>query len=149
MAMVKDIFKLFAGSSYSLSIVFSVIYYLLFAHGPTPGFWEKILMLLIGIVIIVFYSLTIFSTKKRVGIYFVKDGAQKIVLMSFFIVILTAAAQYFVLLIFFWKNPPISVGIPYSIYSFSAGRIIFSGLLYNLVFFVSTNVLIDKIKMRI
>jgi len=146
--MGKDIIGLFKRNSYPFSIFLAIIYYAFFTNEPTPGFWEKILIILAGVTIIIFYGLANFSTDKRFVMDFMKEGVLRTLVISLFIVFVTAVAQYFVLSIFFWKNPPVSVGIPYSIYSFSAGKLILSGFLYNCVFFVATNIFINKIKSK-
>jgi len=144
--MGKDITKLLTRSPYPFSVFLAVLHYVFFASGPTPGFWEKILMMLICVFIIIFYSLAKFSAPGRKDFGFLKEGPLKIPLVSLAVVIATAVFQYFVLIIFFWKNPPVSVGIPYTIYSFSAGKLIVPGLIYNWVFFIGTNLFLAKIK---
>lgn len=141
---MNNAIKILLQKHFYMAVIFcSLIYHQIFAKSPTPNFWEKLSMIIVFAIIVPLYVLSK-SFAKNINIKKIKAG--NVFILSLIFTLVMAAAQYFVLLIFFEKNPPISIGIPYLMYSFTQQKFLYLGLIYNYIFYLTTIVCLNYLR---
>lgn len=130
---MKSLLILINKNYYVSLFVSGVIYHLLFVKGVETGFWDKLVVVVAsGVTILLYIFLGVWGYKKNDKR--VSSGLVSTFKTSITVTISLALIEFFVLLIVFGKNPPVTVGIPYSVYSFTLNRFL-PGMFYNIIFY--------------
>lgn len=148
------------------TIVFFILIYEFFFSRQWSGsnFWHKISAIIIASVFFGFIYFIDFTyegmfKKWYFGILRVLSDAKNktyhmlyyvlISLLGLFIALIIAGFEYFSETILYSIYPPISIGVPFSIYSFSADKIIFRGIFFNtLLYSIIIKMIFESVKRK-
>ena len=156
--------KVFKDHPIAFLLLLVLVYALFFNRANSSiNIWHKISDFLVAVGIISIFTSTNFAwvrsskniTNKLLNLFRINpkenshtfDNAE-LINLSFLVLVSVTIIEYFMEIVLFNNNPPISIGVPYSIYSFSANRILFYGIIYDLILYFLVFKFILEMKKR-